>query len=86
MMNLIELLYFRDMVPKAQDSQEVRRILRKISDNEAFLTQRLEGEEKRRYLQAVDDWDEALGAVSVDSFVDGFRLGARFTLETFCKD
>lgn len=50
------------------------------------MTQRLEGEEKRRYLQAVDDWDEALGAVSVDSFVDGFRLGARFTLETFCKD
>ena len=86
MMNLIELLYFIDMVPKAQDSQEVLRILRKLSDNEAFLTQRLEGEEKRRYLQAVDDWDEALGAVSVDSFVDGFRLGARFTLETFCKD
>lgn len=37
MMNLIELLYFRDMVPKAQDSQEVRRILRKLSDNEAVF-------------------------------------------------
>ena len=46
MMNLIELLYFRDMVPKAQDSQEVKRILRKISDNEAFLTQLLEGDRK----------------------------------------
>ena len=46
MMNLIELLYFRDMVPKAQDSQEVKKILRKLSDNEEFLTQRLEGEER----------------------------------------
>ena len=85
-MEFIQSLYFRDTQPRAQDSQEVKKILRKLSDNEAFLTQRLEGEEKRRYLQAVDDWDEALGAVSVDSFVDGFRLGARFTLETFCKD
>ena len=54
-----------------------------LSDNEAFLTDKLTGEEKKRFLQYVDAWASVNGESTLDSFIIGFRLGAQFVFDTF---
>ena len=54
-----------------------------LTDNEDFLTDKLSGEEKKRFLQYVDAWASVNGESTLDSFITGFRLGAQFTFDIF---
>ena len=51
--------------------------------NEDFLTDKLSGEEKKRFIQYVDAWATVNGESTLDSFITGFRLGAQFAFDTF---
>ena len=57
--------------------------LRTISENEEWLTEHLTGEEKKRFLEFADAWSAGGGDATLDGFTTGFRLGARFVLDTF---
>ena len=57
--------------------------LRTISENEDWLTEHLTGEEKKRFLDFADAWSAYNGAATLDGFITGFRLGARFVLDAF---
>lgn len=61
----------------------MQRTLRTISTNEDCLTEHLSGEEKKRFLDFADAWSAFNGDSTLDGFVTGFRLGARFVLDTF---
>ena len=54
-----------------------------LTDNEDFLTDKLSGEEKKRFIQYVDAWASVNGESALDNFITGFRLGAQFTFDTF---
>ena len=47
--------------------------------NEDFLTERLPGENKKKFLGFVNAWSVINGESNLDSFMMGFRLGANFT-------
>ena len=54
--------------------------------NEDFLTENLSGESKKKFLEFCNAWSVVNGESNLDSFIVGFRLGAKFTYDTFISD
>ena len=86
MKSFIEELYYGNIDPQNsgfEDDESVRRGLRTISENEDWMTEHLTGEEKKRFLDYADAWSAYNGDATLDGFITGFRLGARFVMDTF---
>ena len=86
MTSFIEELYYGNIDPQNsgfEDNESVQHELRMISENEDWLTEHLAGEEKKRFLNFADAWSAYNGGATLDGFITGFRLGARFVLDTF---
>ena len=86
MKNLIEELYYGNIDPQNsgfEDDEGVQRELQAISENEDWLTEHLAGEEKKRFLDFADAWSAFNGDATLEGFITGFRLGARFVLDAF---
>ena len=86
MKSFIEELYYGNIGPQDsgfEDDASVQRELRTISENEDWLTEHLTGEEKKRFLDFADAWSAYNGDATLDGFITGFRLGARFVLDAF---
>ena len=86
MKSFIEELYYGNIDPQNsgfEDDESVRRGLRTISENEDWMTEHLTGEEKKRFLDFADAWSAYNGDATLDGFITGFRLGARFVMDTF---
>ena len=86
MKSFIEELYYGNIDPQNsgfEDDESVQHTLRTISDNEDWLTEHLTGEEKKRFLDFADAWSAYNGDATLDGFITGFRLGARFVVNTF---
>ena len=89
MKSFFEELYYGNIDPQNsgfEDDESVQRELRTISENEDWLTEHLTGEEKKRFLDFADAWSAYNGDATLDGFITGFRLGARFVLDTFLRD
>ena len=86
MKSIIEELYYGNIDPQNsgfEDDAGVQRELRTIGECEDWLTEHLTGEEKKRFLDFADAWSAYNGDATLDGFITGFRLGARFVLDTF---
>ena len=86
MKSFIEEFYYGNIDPQNsgfEDDEGVQRELRTISENEDWLTEHLTGEEKKRFLDFADAWSAYNGDATLDGFITGFRLGARFVFDTF---
>ena len=46
----------------------------------------LSGEDKALFLDFCNAYGELMGESSLDSFIVGFRLGAKMIFDTFCSD
>ena len=85
-MNFIEELYYGNIKPQNQNRKESKMYSREmgvLSKNEDILLEKLPLEDKKLFLEYVDAWGIVDGESVVDSFVTGFRLGARFTYDVF---
>ena len=86
MKSFIEELYYGNIDPQNsgfEDDENVQRELQTISENEDWLTEYLTGEEKKRFLDFADAWSAFNGDATLEGFITGFRLGARFVLDAF---
>ena len=86
MKSFIEELYYGNIDPQNsgfEDDENVQRELQTISENEDWLTEYLTGEEKKRFLDFADAWSAYNGDATLEGFITGFRLGARFVLDAF---
>lgn len=84
MKSIIEELYYGNIDTQNsgfEDDAGVQRELQTISENEDWLTEHLTGEEKKRILDFADAWSAFNGDATLDGFITGFRLGARFVLD-----
>ncbi len=54
-----------------------------LANSESFLNEKLTGEEKKAFISFVDVSSVILGKSELDSFMVGFRLGARFVYDIF---
>ena len=86
MVNFIEELYYGNIEPQNKKRRESRNYSREmgvLSKNEDILLEKLPLEDKKLFLEYVDAWGIVDGESVVNSFVTGFRLGARFTYDVF---
>ena len=86
MKNFIEELYYGNIDPQARgfkNGSYLKKQMTILSESEALLIDRLTGDEKKLFLAFVNASDIILGESELDSFIVGFRLGARLILDTF---
>ena len=87
--NFIEELFYGNIDPQERSikkNRKVRREMKILSENEDYLLKELAGEPQKRFLEYVDAWGIVNGESTLDSFITGFRLGARFAYDTFVSE
>ena len=88
MSDFIEDFYYGNIEPQEISttlSTELKRKLDLLSQAEEQLTSKLTDEEKELFIKYVSQSSEFLCVSNADSFIAGFRLGARFTYDTFIE-
>ena len=89
MTNFIEEFYYGNLDPQARSTKEnktVQKQMEVLMLNEDFLTEKLFGENKKKFLEFCDAWSVVNEESNLDSFIMGFRLGAKFTYDTFVNE
>lgn len=88
MSGFIEEFYYGNIEPQACNSKlnkELKKMLNALTEKEELLTATLNGEEKDLFSDYVNAYNEFLVFSIADGFISGFRLGARFTYDTFVE-
>lgn len=89
MSDFIEDFYFGNIEPQeisTEHSLELKKKLDLLTKTEEQLTSKLAEEEKALFMKYVGQSSEFLCISNSDSFTVGFRLGARFTYDTFINN
>ena len=89
MRSFLEELYFGNLDPQARGYRKGSRNLKvskNINDLEEKLVGRLNCEDKELFLDFCNAYGELMGDTGLDSFLVGFRLGAKMIFDTFCSD
>ena len=89
MKNFIEEFYYGNLDPQARSTKENKTVQKQMGVlmlNEDFLTENLSGESKKNFLEFCNAWSVVNGESNLDSFIIGFRLGAKFTYDTFVNE
>ena len=88
MSTFIEEFYYGNIEPQEVNSELTPKLKKKLSnlaEKEEQLTARMTGEDKELFQDYVSAYIEFSTTSNADSFISGFRLGAKFTYETFIK-
>lgn len=84
MRRMLEEFYYGNLNPNERSfikDSAYSQAVRTISENEEKLTELLEGKEKQILLDLINAQSIADGTTAVESFIQGFRLGARIAIE-----
>ena len=88
MSNVLEDLYYGNIAPyqrAVRPDSKVKKLMQKQSDFESKLSESFTEEQREIFEQYLSVSADLLDANCLDSFVTGFRLGARFTHEIFVE-
>ena len=89
MSKFIEDFYYGNIEPQECCSElkdELKKKLGILTEKEKELNSKLSGEEKDLFVAYTNTYNDFLTVSIADSFISGFRLGAKFTLDTFVTD
>ena len=88
--NFIEELFYGNIDPQARGFRRGYASAEPAGESadeiEEKLTGLLQGEEKKLFLRFCNAHAEQMGDASLEAFTAGFRLGARFMLDTFLSE
>lgn len=82
--NIIEELYYGNIDPQDRGyhpQSPVKKVSDSLNDLEEKLTEQLAGENKALFLRFCNVYAEFMGESELDTFITGFRLGARFMMD-----
>ena len=85
----IRELYYGNINPntKCNDrNSQYDKSMALLSKNEELLNGVLAGKELQLFADYTKAWGDILSITACETFVDGFRLGASLTLDTFIND
>ena len=88
MSNIIEEFFYGNLEPQELTTELTPRLKKKLSElvkKEDELTSKLPEEEKELFSNYVSTYNEFSSISNSDSFISGFRFGARFAYDTFVK-
>ena len=86
MSSIIEEFYYGNIEPQALSTEITPKLKKKLSvlvKKEEELTAMLPEKERELFVNYVNAHNEFSSIGNSDSFISGFRLGARFTYDTF---
>ena len=89
MSNIIEEFYYGNIEPQELSTEITPKLKKKLSSlvkKEEELTAMLPEKEKELFAKYVLAYNEFSSIGNSDSFITGFRLGARFTYDTFITE
>ena len=89
MSRFIEELYYGNIDPQARNTKSnkvVSKQMKVLSDAEAYLTEALTDKNKQLFIDYTNAWSIVNAESNLDSFIIGFRLGAKFTFDTFASN
>ena len=89
MSHFIEKFYYGNIEPQESITElkpEIKKKLDVLSQTKKQLTSKLTEEEKDLFLRYTSQSGEFLCISNADSFIAGFRLGAKFTYDTFVTE
>ena len=89
MPNILEDLYYGNISPcqrAVRPGSRVQKLAHKQNDLESKLTGSFTEEQRMNFERYLSVTADLLDANCLDSFITGFRLGARFTHEIFVSD
>ena len=89
MSSFIEDFYYGNIEPQECCSElknELKKKLSVLTEKEEELNSKLSGEEKDLFVNYTSKYSDFLTVSIADSFISGFRLGAKFTHDTFFAD
>ena len=89
MSHFIEEFYYGNIEPQESITElktEIKKKLDALSQTEEQLTSKLTEEEKGLFMKYASQSSECLCVSNADSFIAGFRFGAKFTYDTFVTD
>ena len=88
MSNIIENLFYGNLEPQELSTEITPKLKKKLNElvkKEEELTSKLSEEEKELLSNYVSAYNEFSSISISDSFISGFRFGARFAYDTFVK-
>lgn len=86
MANFIEELFYNNINPQARmikNGSDLQKQMEILANCEEWLTSKLTDDDKKAFLAFANAVGEVKGESQLDSFIIGFRLGARFAFDTF---
>ena len=89
MSNVIEELYYGNLEPQELTTEITPKLKKKLSalvKKEEELSAMLLEKEKELFANYVNAYNEFSSISNSDSFISGFRLGARFAYDIFVKE
>lgn len=89
MSGFIEDFYYGNIEPQECCSElksELKKKLSVLAEKEETLTSKLNDEEKVLFVSYTSTYNDFLTVSIADGFISGFRLGAKFTHDTFVTD
>jgi len=89
MRKTLEELYYGNIRPGEKQfvkNTPFDKAMHTLADSERRLTEALEGEEKKLFLDMSGAQSEINGVTAMESFICGFRLGGRIALEIMSED
>lgn len=89
MKNLIEELFYGNIDPQARvfkNGSYLQKQMTILADSEEVLNSTLTGEDKEAFLSFANASSIIMSESELDSFIVGFRLGARMIYDTFVDD
>ena len=88
MKSFIEEFYYGNIEPQELSSElgsSLKKKLNSLVKNEDEFREKLTDEEKKKFQQYTNLYNKFLSISIADSFISGFRLGAKFTHDVFVK-
>ena len=88
MKSFIEEFYYGNIESQELSSEfgtTLKKKLNSLVKNEDEFKEKLSEEEKKLFKKYSDSYNEFLSMSVADSFISGFRLGAKFTHDVFVK-
>ena len=89
MSGFIEDFYYGNIEPQECCSElksELKKKLSVLAEKEEILMSKLNDEEKVLFVSYTSTYNDFLTVSIADGFISGFRLGAKFTYDTFITD
>jgi hypothetical protein len=89
MSSILEDFYYGNIEPQALSTEITPKLKKKLSalvKKEEELTAMLPEKERELFVNYVNAHNEFSSIGNSDSFISGFRLGARFTYHTFITE